>query len=61
MNSVGPFNMWIFSIVNTIVLHNLRLVESENAQLWIQRKCIDRGPTISYMQISDYTEMVVSP
>ena len=35
----GPTYMWTFSIVNIIVLHNLRFIESPDAELWLQSTC----------------------
>ena len=48
--------MWVhlymdFSIVNMIILHDLQLVESVDAELQIQRNCGCEGLTVSYTQI----------
>ena len=39
-----------FSIVNTIVLHNLQLVKSMDVESQILRNCINREPTMLYME-----------
>ena len=35
----GPTYTWTFSIVNIIVLQNLRFIESTDAELWLQSTC----------------------
>ena len=41
---MGPFICgFLFSIVNTVVLHVPQLVESDDAELWIQRYMGTKG------------------
>lgn len=43
-------------VVNTTVLYDPGLVESTDAEPWIQRNHVCGGPTINYMRIFDYAE-----
>lgn len=47
---------WIFSVLSTTVLHNLRMVESTDPESWIGRNCRSGQPTTSYTQIFYCTE-----
>ena len=59
LNSAGPLTLRFFSIVNTIVLYNPQLVESEDAEPRIWRNRVyggtgyTGGPTINYIGIFD--------
>ena len=56
---MSAFIYGLFSIVNTIVLHDLQLDESVDAVTYIEepqirRNCIYGGPTISYIWIFNF-------
>ena len=53
---MGPLTHRFFSVVNTILLHDPRLVESMDVELWIQRNCGCRGALQSSTHISDCSE-----
>ena len=40
---MGPLILRLFSVVNTIVLHNLRMTESSDAESQIQRNTVSEG------------------
>lgn len=50
---MGPLTHGFFSIVNTILLHDPRLVESMDVELWMQRNRGCRGALQSSTHISD--------
>ena len=54
LNCAGPLIHGSFSVVNTIVLYDLRLVESEDVERWIRRNDVYGGLTIIYTQIFDF-------
>ena len=47
---------WIFSIVNTTVLHDLRMVKSVDEKPWLWKNHRYGGPTISYTRVFDWVE-----
>ena len=51
LNCMGPLTCGFFSLVNTVVLCDLWLVESTDVEPQILRNCIYGGPTINYTQI----------
>lgn len=56
LNCAGSPRHGFFSIANTSVPHNPWLVESSDAEQWIQRNHRERGPTVSYTWIFNYVE-----
>ena len=56
LNYVGPLTGRFLKVVNTTVLYDPGLVESTDAEPWIQRNHVRGVPTINYMRIFDYAE-----
>ena len=52
LNCKSPFIHGFFSVVNSMLLHDLQLVESAAAVPWIQRNCEYGGPAISCMDFT---------